>query len=61
MNGLAKRKGKSLLSNYLHPLSKKKDVLSCVFFYLTIVWFETTKTKKKKNLSSSRVRQIGID
>lgn len=69
MNGLAKRKEKSLLSNYLPPLRKKKDVLSCVLFHLTIVWFETTtktkkkKTKNQKNVSSSnwQIGQIGID
>ena len=47
MNGLAKRKEKSLLSNYLPPLRKKKDVLSCVLFHLTIVWFETTQEEVK--------------
>lgn len=59
MNGLAKRKEKSLLSNYLPPL-RKKDVLSCVLFQLTIVWFETTtKTRKKTKNKKTSALQIG--
>lgn len=52
MNGLAKRKGKSLLSNYLHPLSKKKMSFLVFFFPPNhcLVWNNKNqkKTKNKK-------------
>lgn len=68
MNGLAKRKEKSLLSNYLPPLRKNK--MSFLVFYST--WPlcglkqqkpKKKKTKNQKNVSSSnwQIGQIGID
>lgn len=59
MNGLAKRKEKSLLSNYLPPLRKNK--MSFLVFYSTwpLCGLKQQKPKKKKKTKKTSALQIG--